>query len=57
MDEPPYDINGRVIPFVGNRLRLDDIFIRVCKIKMLDNPKREEKIKKFFSLNEIIYIL
>ena len=30
-DEPPYEINGSVIPFVGTIPRFTAIFIPICK--------------------------
>ena len=40
-EDPPYDMKGRVIPFVGNKFILVEIFIIVWKIKILPKPKVE----------------
>ena len=29
IDDPPYEIKGKVIPLVGKRFKLEDTFIRV----------------------------
>ncbi len=53
MDDPPYEIKGKVIPLVGKRFKLEDTFIRVWKIKIFERPINAEKLKKFFSLIDI----
>ena len=45
-EDPPYDIKGRVMPFVGNKFTLVEIFIIVWKIKILPKPKVELRTKK-----------
>ena len=52
-DEPPYEINGNVIPFVGIIFKTDDILIITWNMKILDKPVKEEIIKKLFDLWEI----
>ena len=56
-EDPPYDIKGRVMPFVGNKFTLVEIFIIVWKIKILPKPKVELRTKKLLALLQIIKIL
>ena len=56
-DEPPYETNGNVMPFVGNIFKLEEIFIIVWKINILAKPVSEFKIKKLFVFCEIINVL
>ena len=56
-EDPPYDMKGRVIPFVGNKFILVEIFIIVWKIKILPKPKVELRTKKLLVLWQIKKIL
>ncbi len=56
-EDPPYDMKGRVIPFVGNKFILVEIFIIVWKIKILPKPKVELRTKKLLALLQITKIL
>ena len=56
-EDPPYDIKGRVMPFVGNKFTLVEIFIIVWKIKILPKPKVELRTKKLLALLQIKKIL
>ena len=55
-DEPPYDINGNVIPLVGRIFRLEEILIIAWNTTILIKPMIEFKIKKFVVLCAIIKI-
>ena len=50
-------MKGRVMPFVGNKFILVEIFIIVWKIKILPKPKVELRTKKLLALLQIIKIL
>ena len=56
-EDPPYDIKGRVMPFVGNKFTLVEIFIIVWKIKIFPKPKVELRTKKLLALLQITKIL
>ena len=44
-EEPPYEINGSVIPFVGKIFKVDDILIIVWKIRRWAKPEIELRMK------------
>ena len=51
-DDPPYEINGRVIPFVGIKLRVERILIKNCKNNIIARPDRDKKSNMFELLTE-----
>ena len=44
-DEPPYEINGRVIPFAGNKAKLTAILIMACKPNNVIKPTSASLVK------------
>ena len=42
-EEPPYDINGKVIPFGGIKLKLLLIWIIICIQKINAKPETDNK--------------
>ena len=52
IDEPPYEINGKVIPFVGIKLRVERKLIKNCEKKIIAKPERDKKSNIFELLKE-----
>ena len=49
-DDPPYERKGKVIPFVGIKFKVEQIFIIHWFINTIIKPEQEINTNKFFSL-------
>ena len=52
IEEPPYEMNGSVIPLVGIRCNVDAMLIIDCKPKDIARPEADKIINKLLSLHE-----
>ena len=48
-EEPPLEMSGKAIPFVGPSCRVDAMFINACKPKLMARPQTDKVINMFDS--------